>query len=66
MSSKRRIRRKACKGKRRYATAAEAGNAAWHVDQKSALGGRVLHAYRCKFCNGYHFGHMPIKNRSRA
>ena len=58
MSSKRRIRRKECEGKRRYATQGEA-HAAMLAAQKSATGGRYIDAYQCEHCGGWHIGHRP-------
>jgi len=59
MSSKRHQRRKACEGKRRYETSAQAGYAAHLLREKD---GAWMQAYHCQFCGGYHVGHM---NRRR-
>lgn len=52
MSSKRRIRRKSCEGKRRHKT---------HDDAvKEMCEGRIregLTVYKCRFCHQYHVGH---------
>lgn len=56
MSSKRRIRRKACDGKKRYETCAAA------VSASTATGrnfGGLFNAYHCQFCRGWHVGHIP-------
>jgi hypothetical protein len=57
MSSKRRIRRHQCTGKRRYANLTEAQlycNSRWKHGVK-------LRPYTCKFCCGIHVGHLPKK-----
>ena len=53
MSSKRAIRRRACEGKLRYASAAEAEAARKRARRRRAL----VEGYRCPFCSGYHVGH---------
>lgn len=58
MSSKRRIRRKSCKGKRRYLSITEAARAAWSM-QRRATPGEHISAYHCQFCGGHHIGHTP-------
>lgn len=59
MTSKRRLRRKKCGSKRRFA---EAGPAiAVAIALRKQQSGRV-DAYWCEFCNGYHVGHPPNKN----
>ena len=52
MSSKRRLRRKACQGKIRHKT----DGAAFYAASKTGDG--CAH-YRCEFCSGYHVGHPP-------
>ncbi len=55
-------RRKACLGKQRYAT---------HADAEAALRALAqgrdwqswLAVYRCGFCGGHHVGHVPAKVR---
>jgi hypothetical protein len=59
MASKRRIRRKQCTGKIRYATKAEATLAAKRQWQYKAY----YCAYHCLFCNGYHIGRPPHKKK---
>lgn len=52
MSSKRRIRRKSCEGKRRHET--------HHDAMIEMCQGRVregLVIYKCQFCHHYHVGH---------
>jgi hypothetical protein len=62
VSSKRALRRKASKGKARYATEAEARQAI--VRLRRGTGTTAwLTAYRCAFCGGFHFGHPPAKVR---
>jgi hypothetical protein len=51
MSSKRRIRRNACTGKRRFATLTEA----------LAANRFRITAYRCAFCSGWHLGHSKAR-----
>lgn len=54
MSSKRAIRRRACKGKVRHASI-EAAQA--HVGALNRTKGyKPMDAYRCQFCGGYHVG----------
>ena len=60
MASKRAERRRACDGKKRYATEAEAQPAVtslWIQYQERTS------AYHCRFCGGYHVGHLPGKVR---
>jgi hypothetical protein len=61
VASKRAVRRRACEGKIRYGSAAEA------LERRAALhGGKSqLGAYRCRFCGGFHLGHAPRKRRTR-
>ena len=60
MSSKRAIRRRGCSGKRRYKTMEAAISAARWMFQS---GSRPPNAYGCKFCKGFHTGHMPGKTQ---
>jgi len=55
MASKRRIRRKACAGKRRYATPAEGVRTIKGLHRK--FGYSQMDVYRCRFCTAYHIGH---------
>lgn len=56
MSSKRRLRRKACKGKVRHATI-DAGQAAIAaLNRQRGWQGR-MNAYHCRWCGGVHIGH---------
>lgn len=48
MSSKRRIRRRSCTKKVRYATRADAREVAKRLH---------ITTYHCQFCNGWHIGH---------
>lgn len=56
MSSKRRLRRKSCAGKRRFESLTEALTAQCNLNRKRDWGDR-MRPYRCKFCSGFHFGH---------
>jgi len=62
MSSKRAVRRKACAGKVRYASPAEAELAA---RRRSAATHTFIWWYRCPFCNSLHIGHPPRHPRTR-
>lgn len=57
MSSKRRIRRKACKGKVRHTDQARAW-AALHALERNKGPQGPMRVYRCQFCGGWHFGHV--------
>ena len=59
MSSKRAQRRRACDGKKRYATNADALHDAATLQRRDNY---PMCVYRCKFCGGHHIGHMPRKN----
>lgn len=61
MASKRRIRRRQCDGKKRYATPAEAMVQMQDVIRNGRKKGGWLNVYRCRFCRGYHFGHAPAR-----
>jgi hypothetical protein len=62
VSSKRRLRRKACHGKVRYDARSTAAAAA-----KTTTGGRHwLHAYHCPHCTGWHIGHPTGRQRHAA
>lgn len=63
MSSKRRIRRKACDRKQRHATKEEAHQHIYHLHQ--VQGGEWLRPYHCKFCGGWHCGHSSKKHLGR-
>jgi len=57
MSSKRRIRRNACRGKKRHDSAEaarKAMNGLIHA-YRGAIG--LLKVYQCPFCGGWRFGH---------
>ncbi len=56
MSSKRRIRRKACTGKIRHETQQEAAGHRSHLIRSKGYQG-LLNTYHCKFCGGWHVGH---------
>lgn len=61
MSSKRRIRRRQCGHKRRYADAIAAGNVARYFRHQ----GQHLAPYRCPWCGWWHIGH-PNKRQKQA
>jgi hypothetical protein len=61
MSSKRAIRRRACDGKTRFTSFAAAAGALRLLLRAGGYDGWPMNAYRCKFCNGFHFGHVPAK-----
>lgn len=56
MSSKRAIRRKACKGKVRHQCAEHAW-AHLRALLKKRDDGLRMNVYRCRFCGGWHVGH---------
>lgn len=63
MSSKRRIRRKACKGKQRFTTLDAAWTACRAVARHNArrqFATGPMNAYACRFCGGFHFGHASV------
>lgn len=55
MSSKRQKRHHQCSGKARYLNQERAIRAAMAARRHFA--DRDLHAYRCQFCGGWHYGH---------
>lgn len=61
MASLRAKRRKACTGKVRFATEADARNGITSLRRKGVTD--WLTPYRCSFCNGFHFGHPPRRVR---
>jgi rubrerythrin len=58
MSSKRAIRRKACKGKARHADRHTAAAALFALNRNKGYQG-PMNVYSCKFCGGWHIGHRP-------
>lgn len=60
MASKRRLRRKTCERKKRYVSKEECVKVMREVNSKNSFSER-LSAYKCKLCNGWHFGHTPMK-----
>lgn len=58
MSSKRAIRRKACKGKTRYGSAKDATVAIRNLHRAKGPQG-FMTPYKCQFCGAWHFGHPP-------
>ena len=65
MASKRKVRRKQCVGKRKYACSAEAERVLKLQDPCFSFWLKsTLCAYHCNFCGWWHIGHHPGK-RSR-
>ena len=69
MSSKRRLRRKSCEGKRKFANENEAF-ACLRIFPLDMLSSRRCGVYRCDFCSAFHIGHQshptnPHKERRR-
>jgi hypothetical protein len=60
MASKRNVRKKSCDGKVRHLSRESAVTARRHVRKSS---GEWLNEYKCKFCNGWHFGHPPWRTQ---
>lgn len=58
MASKRRLRRKACGNKQRFATQ-DAAIAALRALTRSRGWHGYMAPYRCSFCGGFHYGHPP-------
>lgn len=56
MASKRRLRRKQCGDKVKFATSKEAENAAKFRSKDSKA---WIASYKCQFCGFYHIGHPP-------
>jgi hypothetical protein len=54
MASKRRLKRKACTGKIKYAKVSAAIAASRALYKKT---GAYVQAYKCKYCSSYHVGH---------
>ncbi len=57
MSSKRAIRRRACKGKVRHETIEAAFAARRSLLRNGNAAPGFLNAYACNFCGGFHVGH---------
>lgn len=53
MASKRRVRRRSCESKRRFATQTEAVGAAKAASKNRGV---YMGTYRCRFCHRWHFG----------
>ena len=70
MSSKRRLRRKSCTGKRKYNSKVEAEDSRFSLIRRGKVDG-YLDSYKCKFCDGYHLGRSnkrhikSLKNTTR-
>jgi hypothetical protein len=61
MASKRRIRRKACEGKRQHETRPEANFHKMMLINNHLADPGSLWVYRCDFCKKWHVGHPPAK-----
>lgn len=64
MASKRRLRRRKCTNKVRYATEQAARSASAGLarhEQALGLNSRWINAYRCPHCGGWHVGHSGAK-----
>jgi hypothetical protein len=59
MASRRGERRRVCARKVRYATEALAYAARRAMRRKYGRETRLVTAYHCRFCGGYHLGHTP-------
>ena len=57
MSSKRRLRRRSCEGKKAYPTREDAIHNAGSLRWWNS--GGTWSAYRCRFCGQWHVGRMP-------
>ena len=60
MSSKRRLRRRSCEGKKAYATAVEAEAAAKRL--RGAFWTSRYRSYKCQFCGRWHAGRASNKD----
>lgn len=60
MSCKRRLRRKSCTRKKRHDTKEQAHALLHYMKKYRGYNGKVYH---CKFCNGWHIGRTPKKNK---
>lgn len=58
MSSRRHERRKTCSSKQRHATLAAALAHIGSLHRADEIHQRMS-AYACRFCHGFHVGHMP-------
>ena len=59
MASKRRLRRKQCEGKRKFADAQEATAFLKATYSASA----AMNSYHCGFCRSWHLGHLRRRDR---
>lgn len=66
MSSKRRLRRKSCDGKKRYETAAIAFGYLRRMKRNYITHPETLQTYHCSFCKGFHLGNRgrPLASAS--
>ena len=58
MAPKRRMRRKSCQSKLRFASEQEAKDSMFGLLRKKKVDGHV-NVYKCNFCGGFHYGHTP-------
>lgn len=61
MSSKRRVRRLACKGKQQHATWDSAHRHMMQLYERGKMRSGTLNVYPCPFGNHFHVGHKPRK-----
>lgn len=66
MASKRHIRRRQCSGKVRHASRDGAVAALRSLIYASPSRRGQMNTYRCKFCRGYHIGHVADKTIART
>jgi hypothetical protein len=59
VASKRRLRRKQCEGKVRYASQEAALTVIRRLRSKGGKDDGHLSPYKCPHCGGIHFGHTP-------
>jgi hypothetical protein len=50
-------RERSCEGKLRYETKQQALNELYRLARTTGTYIRSMHAYRCRFCRGWHLGH---------
>lgn len=65
MSSKRRLRRRQCEGKRRFPDVESATLRRRYLQRKND-DGRPMNIYLCKFCGGYHVGHAQDWKKAKV
>lgn len=59
-------RKKSCDGKKRHANYLEAVARMRFMEREyNERGGQPLNVYYCRFCDGYHIGHLPKDRKVR-